>query len=35
MIDMATDHIAVRFVNVEPDTKELIRQMVDRSLDAD
>jgi hypothetical protein len=35
MIDMATDHIAVRFVDVGPDTKELIRQMVDRSLDAD
>jgi PilZ domain len=35
MIDMATDHIAVRFVDVERDTKELIRQLVDRSLDAE
>jgi len=35
MIDMATDHIAVRFVGVKPDTKELIRRMVQRSLDAE
>ena len=35
MIDMATDHIAVRFVDVELDTKELIRQLVERSFDAE
>ena len=35
MIDMATDHIAVRFVDVEPDAKERIRQLVDQSLDAE
>jgi PilZ domain len=35
MIDMAIDHIAVRFVDVTAQAKELIRQMVERSLDAD
>ena len=35
MIDMATDHIAVRFVDVEPDAKERIRQLVDHALDAE
>ena len=32
MIDMATDHIAVRFVDVAGDAKDLIRQLVDQSL---
>lgn len=35
MIDMAIDHVAVRFVDVTGEAKELIRRMVERSLDSD
>lgn len=34
MIDMATDHIAVRFVDVSSDAKDLIRRLVEISTDA-
>jgi hypothetical protein len=31
MLDMATDHIAVRFVSCDPTAKDLIRELVERS----
>ncbi|MEO8840974.1 MAG: PilZ domain-containing protein [Kofleriaceae bacterium] len=35
MIDMAIDHIAVRFVDATVEAKELIRQLVELSFDAE
>jgi hypothetical protein len=35
MVDMATDHIAVRFVTTSEAAKRLIRGLVERSLDED
>jgi hypothetical protein len=35
MVDMATDHIAVRFVTTAEGAKRLIRGLVERSLDND
>ena len=35
MVDMATDHIAVRFVACDEAAKRLIRGLVERSLDED
>jgi hypothetical protein len=33
MKDMATDHIAVRFLDLPPEAKQLIRRIVERALD--
>jgi hypothetical protein len=33
MIDMAMDHIAVRFLDLPPEAKRLIHRMVERALD--
>lgn len=32
MIDMATDHIAVRFIDVKDDAAELIRRLIQQSV---
>ena len=35
MLDMATDHIAVRFLDPSPDARGSIREMVERAVDTD